>query len=233
MKIVPANIFNSKCDCIVNTVNTVGVMGSGLALEFRLRVPRMYYEYMKKCESKEIKIGTYWCYRDYERINKTILNFPTKTTFAKPSKERYLYEGLDSFRNNYKKDKITSIAFPLLGTRNGKIPRDMSLFIMKLFLSDLPIYIEICLNEYPDRFTKFVLEKLFEMSVEEIVDEISISKYYINKLKSNLDKIHFLSEIVSNKIVPIDIAHRIYDYFISKDKGNKLPHMLPLTIYGY
>jgi O-acetyl-ADP-ribose deacetylase (regulator of RNase III) len=53
------SIFDSSCEYLTNTINTVGAMGAGLALEFRLRVPEMYQPYKKKCTSGEIKIGEY------------------------------------------------------------------------------------------------------------------------------------------------------------------------------
>jgi len=157
MRVVSTNIFDSKCEYLVNTINTVGAMGAGLALEYRLRVPRMYNEYVRKCKLKEIKIGKYWMYSDMDRLCKKILNFPTKKHFIHKSKHEYIYQGLLYFRENYKKDNITSIAFPILGARQGKLNRDNVLLIMRDFLYDLPIEIEICENKVPDRLIDSLL----------------------------------------------------------------------------
>ena len=54
IKIIEGNIFTSKCQVIVNTVNCVGVMGAGIALECRLRYPNMYNKYVQLCADKEI-----------------------------------------------------------------------------------------------------------------------------------------------------------------------------------
>ena len=55
---IEGTVFNSPAKTIVNTVNCAGVMGAGIALEFKLRYPEMYEEYIKMCEKKSIKVGT-------------------------------------------------------------------------------------------------------------------------------------------------------------------------------
>ena len=59
IKQINGNIFNSKCQTIVNTVNCVGVMGKGIALVHKLRYPNMYEEYREHCENKLIKTCFY------------------------------------------------------------------------------------------------------------------------------------------------------------------------------
>ena len=61
-------VFNSNCDAIVNTVNCVGVMGTGLALEFSLRYPKMFNEYKNDCENKLVKIGKINLYKEDNQI---------------------------------------------------------------------------------------------------------------------------------------------------------------------
>lgn len=222
MKIVPNNIFDSHCDYLVNTINTVGAMGAGLALEFRLRVPRMYIEYMKKCEMKEIEIGKYWIYNDMERIYKKILNFPTKKYFIHPSKPEYIKQGLIYFRNNYNRNNITSIAFPILGTRQGKLaPKDV-LSIMRNFLSDFPIEIEICENKNSDKFT-IAVKNLFEsMTINDISEEFKISEKTAKKLKLGILNVKYLSNIVPSKMANIQLAEKLYDYCFQKLSKMKL-----------
>jgi len=216
MEVVSKNIFDSNCEYIVNTINTVGAMGAGLALEYRLRVPRMYNEYVRKCKVKEIEIGKYWIYSDMDRICKKILNFPTKKHFIHKSKHEYLYQGLLYFRENYRRDNITSIAFPILGARQGKLNRDNVLLIMRDLLDDLPIEIEICESKFSDRFTITVKNLLESMSIEEISDNFRIHVKTAEKLKHQLKNVRFLSEIVTFDIVSVQTAERIYDYFFRK-----------------
>lgn len=216
MRVVSENIFDSKCECLVNTINTVGAMGAGLALEYRLRVPRMYNEYVQKCKRKEIQIGKYWIYSDMDRICKRILNFPTKKHFIHKSKHEYLYQGLKYFRDNYNRDNISSIAFPILGSRQGKLNRENVLLIMRDFLFDLPIEIEICENKVPDRFTITVKNLLESMSVEEISENFRIHTKTAETLRNQIKNVKYLSEIVTFDMVSVRAAERIYDYFFRK-----------------
>lgn len=77
------NIFESDCETIVNPINCVGVMGKGLALEFKKRYPRMYEDYVARCKASMVKIGEPYLYKD---ADKNILNFPTKYHWRNPSK---------------------------------------------------------------------------------------------------------------------------------------------------
>lgn len=136
IKIMRGNIFSSKCDCIVNTVNCVGFMGRGIALEMSIRYPDMEKAYKEKCEADAIEIGSLWLYSPQGSSQK-ILNFPTKTDYKYPSKIEYLEKGLEAFRKEYHSYGISSIAFPVLGAQNGKINFDVALDLMSKYLSDL------------------------------------------------------------------------------------------------
>ncbi len=142
IKVINGNIFNSKCQTIVNTVNCVGVMGKGIALVYKLRYPDMYITYKKYCEKGLIKPGILWLYN--KEINApAILNFPTKNHWKYPSKIEWLALGLLKFVDTYKEKGITSIAFPLLGTHNGGLSKDLVLNLMKEHLGSCTIPIEI------------------------------------------------------------------------------------------
>ena len=80
IEIKKGNIFTTKCHTIVNTVNTVGVMGAGIAYEFKLRFPEMFEKYKSFCDSGHIDIGNLWIYKLTKNDNEMyeyILNFPT------------------------------------------------------------------------------------------------------------------------------------------------------------
>lgn len=141
MKIIIGNIFNSKLETLVNTINCVGVMGKGIALEFKNRFPEMYLEYLQKCNSFSVKPGVPYIYRDLS--GKTILNFPTKDDWRSPSNIEYIKSGLRWFSKNYKSLNINSIAFPPLGCGNGGLLWEDVGPIMYKELSKLPIDIEI------------------------------------------------------------------------------------------
>lgn len=135
------DIFESKCSTIVNTVNCVGVMGKGIALEFKKRYPEMYIDYVKKCNAGMVKTGEPYVFVNED--GSRILNFPTKDHWRSPSRLSYVVEGLEWFVKNYKKYQISSIAFPPLGCGNGGLTWEVVGSIMYQKLVDLPINVEI------------------------------------------------------------------------------------------
>lgn len=140
--IINGNIFNSKAQTIVNTVNCVGVMGKGIALVFKLRYPSMFEVYQEYCKQKLIAVGKLWIYKG-ESSDPWVLNFPTKTHWKLPSEYKYIEKGLQKFVDTYKEKGITSIAFPLLGAFNGGLDKDRVMDIMVSYLSQCDIPVEI------------------------------------------------------------------------------------------
>ena len=126
---------------IVNTVNTVGFMGAGIALEYKRRFPEMFNEYNNLCTSGNLKIGKLHLWKN---DNPWILNFPTKIHYSNPSKLDFIYKGLIEFTESYKNLGITSIAFPQLGTQLGGLSWEDSVKpLMHKHLENLDIEIEI------------------------------------------------------------------------------------------
>ena len=159
------NIFTTKCQTIVNTINCVGVMGAGIAYEFRLRENDMYVKYQALCNERKIDIGILWIYRT-QKYN--ILNFPTKYDWKYPAKEEYLQKGLQKFVETYQQKGITSIAFPLLGADRGGLNPQDSLKIMFKYLSNCDIDIEIW---HFDPYAKDDLYEEFKGVFKDIMDE--------------------------------------------------------------
>lgn len=137
--IIEGSIFNSNCQTIVNTINCFGVMGKGLALEYKKKFPDMFLRYKELCGKKLIRPGILWLYKG----EKWVLNFPTKDHWKHPSKIEYLEMGLSKFLETYKDKGITSIAFPLLGANNGGIDPSISFEVMQKYLSQCDIEVEI------------------------------------------------------------------------------------------
>ena len=153
------NIFTSECQTLVNTVNCDGVMGRGIALEFRLRRPAMFAEYVKHCKAKRLDIGKLWIYKPppSEQDKRWTLNFPTKRHWKYPSKKEYLESGLQKFVATYRDQHIESIAFPTLGTANGGLFEDEVIPLMKSYLEKCDIPVEIYLYK-PDAGDDLYLE---------------------------------------------------------------------------
>lgn len=136
-----SNLFTSPAKVLVNTVNTVGVMGKGIALEFKKLYPDMFKQYQKFCEDGQLTVGKLWLYKS---PNKWILNFPTKKNWRNKSKLEYLESGLKKFVENYRRLGITSISFPELGAGNGGLNWETQVKpLMEKYLAKLPIRIYI------------------------------------------------------------------------------------------
>ena len=142
IEVIKGNIFNTKAQTIVNTINCVGVMGKGIALVYKLRYPKMFDLYSEYCKSKLIGIGKLWLYKGEEDAP-WVLNFPTKYHWKYPSKMEYIEKGLQKFVDTYKEKGITSIAFPMLGTNNGGLDKVEVQQLMGKYLSQCDIPIEI------------------------------------------------------------------------------------------
>lgn len=111
------NIFDSDCEAIVNTVNCVGVMGGGLAKQFRLRYPEMNRDYQAACARGEVQIGK--MYNWYDHPDCWIINFPTKDDWRNPSQLSYIIDGLKDLRLVIADLHLKSIAIPPLGCGLG------------------------------------------------------------------------------------------------------------------
>lgn len=152
------SLFDSEAEALVNTVNTVGVMGKGIALQFKNMFPDNFKIYSNAYKNKELKIGKLLVTEEATLLDgkKIIINFPTKTDWRLPSEYKYIEEGLDELINVIKEKNIKSIAIPPLGTGNGGLNWNKVKQILESSLSN--INCEIFIYE-PNATIKEVLKK--------------------------------------------------------------------------
>lgn len=145
LRYVTTDLFESPAQVLVNTVNTVGVMGKGIAKEFASIYPEMYEEYRTLCEKHMFDVGQLWLYKT---SHKWVLNFPTKKHWRSPSKVTYIEAGLKKFAETYAQKGITSISFPLLGCGNGGLDFESQVQpVVEQYLKPLPIDVFIHLSQ--------------------------------------------------------------------------------------
>lgn len=116
-KALIGDLFATKAQTRVNTVNCVGVMGKGVAQGYKLRYPAMFEDYAERCERKQVHLGEPYLYRD--RTGVLIVNFPTKDHWRSSSRLVDVEHGLDYFVQHYAEWGVKSVAFPPLGCGNG------------------------------------------------------------------------------------------------------------------
>ena len=155
---IKGNIFESTCKVLVNTVNCVGIMGKGIALEFKNRFPEMYIRYVEMCEDKLLKPGMLFL---WTKSIPWVLNFPTKNHWRYPSKIEYIELSLKKFTQTYKQKRISSIAFPTLGTHSGGLswPEVSSLMYSYLAILD---NLEIEIYHYDPTAEDSLFDKFYQ-----------------------------------------------------------------------
>lgn len=211
VKIVEGNIFTTQCGTIVNTINCVGVMGAGIALECRLRYPEMYKKYIDFCEQGRIDIGLLWLFKGEERW---VLNFPTKLHWRNPSKVEYLHAGLKKFTETYKERNVSSIAFPILGGDKGGIPLKISLEIMRSYLDYVEAEVEIYVYDPSSKDDLYEKTKSWVLSqnASDISLKTGLRKDYVGKLMDAMSspEIVQLNQLAQAKGVGIKTLEKVF-----------------------
>ncbi|HEY5405647.1 MAG TPA: macro domain-containing protein [Ginsengibacter sp.] len=143
IKYITGNILESKADALINTVNTVGIMGKGIALQFKKAYPNNFKAYEAACKRAEIVTGKLFVTKDSNLSSgeKVIINFPTKTDWRKPSEYEYIEKGINDLIRIIGTNGIKSIAIPPLGAGNGGLKWEKVKTIIEQKLGDLNIEI--------------------------------------------------------------------------------------------
>lgn len=120
IRFTTGNLLAADAEALVNTVNTVGVMGKGIALMFKEAFPDNYEAYQAACQAAEVMVGQMFVTERRELMGpKWIINFPTKKHWRHPSKLSWIDEGLDDLVDVVRRLNIKSLALPPLGSGNG------------------------------------------------------------------------------------------------------------------
>lgn len=255
---VEGNLFESPAQVLVNTVNTVGAMGKGVAKEFKRIYPEMFIKYQELCEEGKIDIGTLFLHKT---DNKWILNFPTKIHWKKPSKIEYIEKGLKKFVAEYSRLRIHSIAFPPLGAGNGELDFETETKpLMIKYLHEIPIQVFIYphreddnLPEHrtPHDIKKWLRSEPESLSFEEVWEDISRLllnepdiPYKILKsgkeFKANLDNVNRAISITIRDKDIVSISYellfefwkqlRSYGFYVDKIAPDELVDILDYLI---
>lgn len=206
------NILESNADALVNTVNTQGVMGKGIALQFKNAFPMNYKIYQEACKKDKLKIGDLLVVEDNGLISgkKTIINFPTKTSWRSPSEYSYIEKGLNELLNVIEKYNINSLALPPLGSGNGGLNWGVVKNMIEDKLSILPI------NIYIYEPSTQIQEKLKSERVP-LTDARAMLLYMLYDLVENGE---FVSEFSSEKICYFLQRFGAKEYFKLEYKPN-------------
>jgi len=159
------NLLDAEVEALVNTVNTVGVMGKGIALMFKEAFPENFKLYKQACDRGDIRIGHVFATerRDVMGGPRWIINFPTKQHWRSPSKLEWIEEGLADLRRFIKEHAIHSVALPPLGSGNDGLDWDaVRPLIVKVLdsLRDVSIIVYELTRQYQNVAKREGVEKL-------------------------------------------------------------------------
>jgi O-acetyl-ADP-ribose deacetylase (regulator of RNase III) len=145
IKYTTGNLLDANVDALVNTVNTVGVMGKGIALMFKERFPKNMQHYANACKLKHVQTGKMFISDTGELLGpRLIINFPTKQHWRGNSQMVWIEDGLKDLHRVIVENKIRSIAIPPLGAGNGGLNwQDVKLKVESELadLKDVDIYV--------------------------------------------------------------------------------------------
>ena len=163
------DIFDTPADIRVNTVNTVGVMGAGVALAFKTRYPEMFKEYVKVCKKKQIYPGKPHIWVSDDLIDKsiTIINLPTKVDWRNPSTLEYVEKGLKWLRGYLLEKGNVTVTLPALGCGHGGLEWETVKRLIEHYLIDSQAEILV----FPPSASHEI-----EIRVQDSLDKTTISK---------------------------------------------------------
>jgi O-acetyl-ADP-ribose deacetylase (regulator of RNase III) len=192
IKYIEGDIFESKAEALINTVNTVGVMGKGIALQFKKAFPNNYKSYVEACKKNEIQIGKVFIVKDSNlQIGaKYIINFPTKKHWRNSSEYHYIESGLDDLIRVLKEYKIKSVAIPPLGAGNGGLEWEKVKIIIEHKLKSLDVEINIFEPTLP-------IEQQLKKERVKLTDARALLLYVLYDLVMNGE---YVSEFSSEKV---------------------------------
>jgi O-acetyl-ADP-ribose deacetylase (regulator of RNase III)/uncharacterized protein YwgA len=223
VKVLIGDMFESKAQTLVNTVNCVGVMGKGIALEFKRRFPDAFVDYEVRCRRREVKLGRPYLYKSV--IPPWILQFPTKYHWRMVTKLDDIIRGLEYLQDSYRKWGIESLAVPPLGCGQGQLEWRIVGPTLFRFLNKMDIPVELYApygtphEELQPKFlageplpTAFVLSmpdplwvKPAWVALVEIVKRLEEQPYHWPVGRTIFQKIAY---VATNEGLPTDLEYR-------------------------
>jgi len=185
---VYGDLLTSPARVLVNPVNTVGVMGAGLARTFKRCFPEMFDQYAALCQADEFDIGRLLLWRD---PHTWVLNFPTKKHYRAPSRPEYIEQGLQKFVTSYAELGITSASFPALGTGQGGLDWDTTVRpLLEAYLQPLPIMVYVHLDTAEDSEDTSINPRALRLWLNRPRTDVTFSSFWRDlkaRLKQNPD----------------------------------------------
>ncbi len=230
IKFTKGNLLEANVDALVNTVNTVGIMGKGIALMFKERFPANFREYEAACEAGEVRVGAMFVTANNEFDGpKWIINFPTKEQWFLRTKLEWIESGMVSLKNVIREKGIKSIAVPPLGCGNGGLKWSTVCSIIERELSgldDVEVIVYEPVAKYQNVAKKQGVEKL--TPARAMIAE-SIRRYWVLGIECTLVEAQKLAWFLERNISKLDLHDPLKLQFTANRYGpyaHQLSHLL-------
>ncbi|MGW8278526.1 type II toxin-antitoxin system antitoxin DNA ADP-ribosyl glycohydrolase DarG [Sphingomonas aurantiaca] len=230
MRYTTGNLLDVPADALVNTVNTVGVMGKGIALMFKEKFPENYRLYQEACEAGRVEAGHLMITENSDMYGpRWIINFPTKKHWRHPSKLEWIESGLQELRNFIVENKVRSIAIPPLGAGNGGLEwNDVRPIIAKELdnLDNVDVVVFEPTSKYQNVAKRAGVEKL--TPARALIAEM-IRRYWVLGLECTLLEVQKLAWFVEANVVKLGLDDPLKLNFKANRFGpyaDNLRHML-------
>ncbi len=224
------NLLEAEAEALVNTVNTVGIMGRGVALMFKEAFPENYMAYEEACKRGDVRVGRMFVTERHQLIGpKWIINFPTKKHWRPPSKIEWIDEGLEDLKRVIAEKKIRSVALPPLGSGNGGLDwRDVRPRIEAALgsLPDIEIMVYEPTSQYQNVAKRAGVEKL--TPARALVAEL-VRRYWILGIECTLLEIQKLAYFLERSIDDLNLDNPLDLRFEASKFGpyaTRLMHLL-------
>lgn len=195
------NLLEAEAEALVNTVNTVGVMGKGIALMFKEAYPENFREYVDACKRGDVIVGKMFVTERHALHGaRWIINFPTKKHWRGASRLEWVVAGLDDLRRVIEEKGIRSIAIPPLGTGNGGLDwRDVRPVVTKMLasLEDVDILLFEPTREYQNVAKRAGVEKL--TPARALVAEL-VRRYWVLGIDCSLLEVQILAWLLQRQL---------------------------------
>lgn len=230
MRFTRGNLLDADVEAVVNTINTVGVMGKGIALMFRERFPENYEAYVAACKAGEVRVGRMFVSPVDELDGpRWVINFPTKEHWRSPTKLEWVRAGLVALKDVIREKQIRSIAIPPLGCGNGGLRwKDVRPIIEEILvdLEDTDIIVYEPTAQYQNVAKKKGIEKL--TPARALIAEM-VRRYWVLGIECTLLETQKLAWFLARTIDSMGLKDPLDLRFVADRYGpyaNRLVHLL-------
>ena len=238
IEVKSGDVFEDDCEALVNTVNCIGVMGRGVALQFKVRFPENFKAYKKACDQGLVSPGKMFVYDTQSMIGpRWIINFPTKRHWRGGSRIEDISAGLDDLKKVIIDNQIRTISIPPLGCGLGGLNWGMVRTLMEARLSDLR---DVCIYLHAPEYNPDTRPVWTTKPIAMTPGRAALVILAENYLKSAIDpvltllKVHKLMYFLQESGEPLKLA---YSKQLYGPYAENLRHFLARTeghlLYGF